>query len=57
MSPPGSFRYYALERKISEDGVSDLQVDLMPGFRLTWHYNIELDSAHDSSDLHDKFVR
>ena len=60
ISPPGSYKYYVLNRKISEDGVSDLQIDLMPGFRLTWHYNIELDPAvpaHDSSNPRDKFVR
>ena len=47
-SPPGSNKIYALRREISEEAVKDLQIDLMPGFRLTWHYNEELvpDSLH-----------
>ena len=57
VSPPGSFRYYALERKISEDGVSNLQVDLMPGFRLTWHYNKKLDQRSFPAKLNKMFKR
>ena len=42
-SPPGSFKWYVLRRDISEDAVKDLQMDHMPGFRLTWYYNQELE--------------
>ena len=54
ISPP-VFKWYALQRKISEDGVSDLQVDLMPGFRLTWHYNKNLDLSYFKSEINKKF--
>ena len=42
-SPPGSWKSYSLRREISEDALQDLQMDLMPGFRLTWHYSEELE--------------
>ena len=42
-APPGSQKGYVLRREISEDAVKDLQMDLMPGFRLTWYYNQQLE--------------
>ena len=57
VSPPGSYKWYALQRKITEDGVNDLQVDLMPGFRLTWHYNKDIDPVYYQSKLRNKFQR
>ena len=38
-SSPGKYQYYVLQRKISEDIISDLQMETMPGFRLKWQYN------------------
>ena len=30
---------YALDRDISEDELDKLDMNLMPGFRVEWHYN------------------
>ena len=51
VSPPDSPKYYALKRKISEDEINELQMDLMPGFRLEWHYNKELQHVFNPSDI------
>ena len=56
ISPP-VYKWYALQRKMSEDGASDLQVDLMPGFRLTWHYNKNSDSDYLATELRNNFRR
>ena len=49
VSPPDSSKYYALTRKISEDEIDELEMDLMPGFRMEWYYNRKLDSPYTSS--------
>ena len=54
-SPPGDNKLYQLRRDISEDAVKDLQMDLMPGFRLTWYYNekLEADSLMKQLTMYD----
>ena len=48
---------YALKREISVSAIKDLQMDLMPGFRLTWHYNekLEADSLMKQLTMYDAF--
>ena len=53
-SPPGDMQY-AYRREISVSAIKDLQMDLMPGFRLTWHYNekLEADSLMKQLTMYD----
>ena len=42
ISPPNSNHWVIYQRKISKDGINDINMELMPGFRLEWYYNEEL---------------
>ena len=57
ITPPGLHKGYALTRRMSEDDISELQMDLMPGFRLTWNYNQELKPTKHESELSSYFLR
>ena len=42
ITPAVGSTVYALQRKISEDEMEDVKMDLMPGFRLKWNYSEEV---------------
>ena len=54
ISPLVRPRGYSFTRKISEDEINELKIkmDLMPGFSLTWLYNLELEpEPHITYDI------
>ena len=56
-SPPGSWKWYTLERKISVGDLNQIQMDSMPGFRLIWYYNKVLDKGYYPSNIRTHFKR
>ena len=48
-----------LDRYISQENITHVDLDTMPGFRLTWRYNrkLEPDSEYINSDATKQFVR
>ena len=59
-NPYESIEYYtiSLDRKISQEGIKSLELDMMPGFRLTWNYSkmVEQIASFHNEDS-DQFVR
>ena len=53
-------RYYMrMNREVSADDISHMDLDMMPGFRLTWNYNkhVEAENTYSKSDRTKEFVR
>ena len=57
ISAPSTYWYTWERRKISTDDIKDHQTDVMPGFRLTWHYNKEPGQTNYRTDHGSKFKR
>ena len=38
-APSDDYYYTYLDRKVSQDEIRNMKLDVMPGFRLTWNYN------------------
>ena len=55
-----SYSYYTeLNRKVSMEDINQLDLDIMPGFRMTWNYNEHLEPEHfySEEELTKYFVR
>ena len=53
-------KYYTitLDRKVTKDDISQVELDVMPGFRLTWNLTTKLSgSMYSNDDLTKEFVR
>ena len=48
-----------LDRKVSADDINNMDLDMMPGFRLTWNYNkhVEPETGYGSRTVTKQFVR
>ena len=46
ITSPGPGTFYALKRKIPEESLQDLRLDLMPGFRMQWNFNEAQDPCY-----------
>ena len=42
ITPPGEKVYFVFERKIFSDVLQEMEMNLMPGFKLQWNYSVEL---------------
>ena len=49
--PPGHTKSYALVREISEYDLNQIEMNLMPGFRVEWHYNKDLGLPEQVDDV------
>ena len=57
ITPPGTGTWFALKRDIVDEDMNDVQMELMPGFRLEWYYNEYLYSDIGSSSLYYLYLR
>ena len=48
-----------LDRSVSQDYIKNMNIDWMPGFRITWNYNkkIEAGTMFSNDDRTKEFVR
>ena len=37
-TPPGSPKYLTLQREVTMEDLKKQEMDMMPGFKVTWHY-------------------
>ena len=51
--------YIRLDRQVPADEINNMDLDIMPGFRLTWNYNryVELLSKYSNEKNTEQFVR
>ena len=59
ISPPAYSYVISLDRRVSADDINNMNLDMMPGFRLTWNYNkhVEPEDTFSSETATKQFVR
>ena len=58
ITAPSASYYFRLDRKVSQDDITNMKLDRMPGFRLSWKYDREIQpEAFINSDTTKEFVR
>ena len=59
ITKPSGFSQIKLDRKVSADDIKNIEFDYMPGFRLTWKYNKQVEPENTYSNRIDtkQFVR
>ena len=59
ITAPGSYLSIYLDRKVSPDDITNLKLEMMPGFRLTWNYNTELkpEAEYSNAGTTKEFIR
>ena len=59
ITAPSSIHAISLNRKVSIDDIHNADLDMMPGFRLTWNYSKHLkpEDKYSSLTLTKQFVR
>ena len=60
-APRPSYGYYfiSLDREVSQDDITNMKLEMMPGFRFSWSYNtkIEPEDIYGNDDTTKEFVR
>ena len=58
-NPEYGYYFIKLDRKVSQDDIKNIDLDMMPGFRFTWNYTrvVEPKSIYSNQDKNKQFVR
>ena len=58
-NPEYGYYFIKLDRKVSQDDIKNIDLDMMPGFRFTWNYTRVVDpkSIYSNQDKNKQFVR
>ena len=57
MTPMRRCVWISLRRKVTKEDIDTLDLDVMPGFELTWHYTKHVENNPKYTDENKDFIR